>query len=81
MPEATLTSKGQVTIPKKVREFLRLKPRDRLQFLLRDDGTVVVRHADLDVRDLKGLLHRPGMRVVSVDEMKDVVRSRLRSRE
>jgi AbrB family looped-hinge helix DNA binding protein len=37
---ATLTTKGQVTIPKKVRERLRLSPHDIIAFVLEDDGTV-----------------------------------------
>lgn len=41
MPSA-LTVKGQVTIPKRVRDFLGLKPGDQVDFMLGDDGRVVV---------------------------------------
>ena len=68
MPSATVTAKGQVTIPKKIRELLRLKPGDRIDFVL-DEGRVVVRAATLDVARLKGLLHRPGRPPVSLEQM------------
>ena len=40
MPIATVTSKGQVTIPKQVREHLDVKSGDKLEFRVGDDGTV-----------------------------------------
>lgn len=76
MPSATLTSKGQLTLPKPSRDFLHLGPGDRLDFLIKDDGTVILRPATLDVRALKGILHREGMRVVSVEEMNAAIRKR-----
>jgi len=69
MPRATLTSKGQVTIPKRVRDVLRVKTGDQLDFVIEDEGRVVVRAGAADVRDLKGLLHRPGRRPVSLRAM------------
>ena len=41
--EATLTSKGQTTIPKEIREGLRMKTGDRMTFTLLPDGTVLMR--------------------------------------
>ena len=69
MPTATLTSKGQVTIPKAVREILRVDAGDQVDFVVTDRGDVLVRGVSLDVRELRGLLKRPGRRAVSVDEM------------
>ena len=69
MPTAKVTSKGQVTIPRKIRELLRLKPGDQLEFIMDAEGKVTVRAGTLDVRDLKGLLHRPGRRAVSLEKM------------
>ncbi|MHB8764462.1 MAG: AbrB/MazE/SpoVT family DNA-binding domain-containing protein [Deferrisomatales bacterium] len=75
MPTATLTSKGQTTIPKAVREFLGLQAGDRIDFVFLD-GKVLLQPATVDVRSLKGVLHRPGRRPVTVEEMSAAVRSR-----
>lgn len=80
MPEATLTTKGQVTIPKRVREHLKLETGARLDFVIEDDGTVVLKPLTRHVRELAGLLHRPGRRPVSVDEMNESIRTHLRRR-
>ncbi len=69
MSSATLTSKGQITIPKGIRDALRLGPGDRLDFFIQDDGRVFVQPATLKVTDLKGILYRKGARPVSVEEM------------
>ena len=42
MAISTLTDKGQTTVPREIREALKVKPRQRLSWSLRDDGTVVV---------------------------------------
>jgi AbrB family looped-hinge helix DNA binding protein len=41
----TLTSKGQVTIPKPIREYLGLDAGDAVEFEFADDGSVLVRGA------------------------------------
>lgn len=76
MPAATVTSKGQVTIPKAVREILRVGEGDQVDFILTERGDVIVRGVSLDVRELKGLLKRSGRRAVSVEEMNKAVRRR-----
>jgi len=40
--ESTITVKGQATIPKAIREHLRLKPGDRVKFFVHPDGSVVL---------------------------------------
>ena len=74
MPSATLTSKGQLTLPKAIRDLLRLDAGDRVDFVVGDDGTVVLRPATVDVRELRGLLHRKGTKRLSVREMNAIVR-------
>jgi AbrB family looped-hinge helix DNA binding protein len=76
MPSATLTSKGQLTLPKAIRDLLRLGAGDRVDFIVKDDGTVVLRPATVDVRELKGLLHRKGLTPLSVEEMNAIIRRR-----
>jgi antitoxin PrlF len=69
MPEAVITSKGQTTIPKKVRDHLRLNPGDRIDFVIAQDGRVFIRPATRDVMELAGILARSEQRPVSVEEM------------
>ncbi|PYM16965.1 MAG: AbrB family transcriptional regulator [Candidatus Rokuibacteriota bacterium] len=76
MPSATVTSKGQITLPKAIRDMLRVGTGDRVDFVVQDDGTVVLRPATVDVRELKGLLHRKGLRPLSVEEMNAIIRRR-----
>ncbi len=54
MPTATLTSKGQVTIPTEVRSALGLKQGDRLEFVVQDDGTCLVRPRTRTLHELVG---------------------------
>ena len=74
MAVSTITSKGQTTIPKKIRSHLKLRPGDRIDFIVQDNGKVMLEPATLDVKDLKGILHRNGMKVVSVTDMAKAVK-------
>ena len=80
MPEATLTTKGQVTIPKEVREHLKLETGARVDFIIEDDGTVTLKPVTRHVRELAGLLHRPARRALSVEAMDDAIVAHLRKR-
>ena len=73
MASRTITSKGQVTVPKRIRDFLRVKPGDPIDFVIEDGGRVVVRPSTIDVRDLKGMLKRTGRRAVSLEEMEAAI--------
>ena len=73
MTVATLTSKGQTTIPKEIREKLGLKPGTKLHFNLMPDGTISVRAKTGTLNDLAGILRRPGMRAATVEEMNEAV--------
>ena len=76
MPASTLTSKGQTTIPKEVRDHLRLHSGDQIDFVVQADGSVVLRPATTHVKELKGLLRRKGMKAVSLNAMQSAVRKR-----
>ena len=58
MAEATITSKGQITIPKDVRDRLRLKAGHRVEFYFDPGGQVIFRPRIGDIRDLRGVLKR-----------------------
>lgn len=56
MAESTVTSKGQITIPKVVRERLNLEPGDKVYFAVEDDGSVSLMARKQSVEGLFGLL-------------------------
>lgn len=78
MVTATMTSKGQVTIPKAVRDSLRLHSGDRIAFILRGVTEVVLKPATKTVDQVFGKLHKSGQAVKTVDEMKQAVVRRMR---
>jgi antitoxin PrlF len=75
MATATLTSKGQITIPLDVRQRLKLDAGARVEFIEGADGEFSIRPAVADVRSLKGLLRKPA-KPVSIEDMKKVIRLR-----
>jgi AbrB family looped-hinge helix DNA binding protein len=73
MPSSKITDKGQVTVPKVVREALALLPGDRMSFVLHDDGTVTVEAETVDLISLRASVSSDARRV-SVEQMGDAVR-------
>ena len=65
--EATLTSKGQTTIPKSIRDSLGMKAGDRMSFTLMPDGVVVMRVKNKRVSELAGLLYKKGRKPLRVE--------------
>ena len=76
----TLTSRGQTTIPKPIREALGLQPGDRVEFLV-EQGQVVLRRATADITELDGLLDRSDQDPVSLDAMEAAIRRGARAGE
>jgi antitoxin PrlF len=58
MPTATVTSKGQVTIPREVRRQMGVSAGDRIDFVRMEDGHFAVVPASHSIRSLKGILPR-----------------------
>jgi antitoxin PrlF len=70
--ESTMTVRGQVTIPKAIREHLGLKPGDRVKFFVHPDGSVVLL-PKVPVTALRGMLKTRRGRPVTTDEMAEAV--------
>jgi antitoxin PrlF len=79
MSESTISSKGQVTIPKAIRTRMHLKVGDRLRFVIEADGSVRLAAATRDVSTLRDILPRPKRRA-TVDDMQSVIRRRAAKR-
>lgn len=67
--DSAITTKGQATIPKAIREHLRLKPGDRVKFFVHPDGSVVLL-PKLPVSSLRGIV-KPRRRPVTIEEMRE----------
>ena len=76
MATAKLTSKGQMTIPKAVRDSLRLKSGDEVEFVVQPEGAALMIPKTGRLADLKGFLSRPE-RALTVEEMNEGVRRHL----
>lgn len=75
MATATLTGKGQITIPVEVREALRLDSGDRVEFVEVESGRFEIVPATRSVSALKGMFGKP-KRTVSIDEMNAAIAKR-----
>ena len=69
--QATITAKGQVTVPKPIRDKLKLKPGDRVDFILDSDDVRIV-PMTASVRQLKGMVPKPH-EPVSLEQMDDAI--------
>ncbi|MDJ0920012.1 MAG: AbrB/MazE/SpoVT family DNA-binding domain-containing protein [Henriciella sp.] len=72
MSTATITSKGQLTLPKAIREALGLGPGDKVTFVEMEDGNYAVMPAKGSVKRLKGLLAGTG-RIASLEDMDQAI--------
>jgi AbrB family looped-hinge helix DNA binding protein len=72
MATATVTSKGQITLPKTVREGLGVDAGDKVEFIETEPGVFKVMAATRDVRDLKGVIPKPA-KPVTLEQMGRVI--------
>jgi antitoxin PrlF len=75
MTTATLTSKGQITIPADVRRLLNVQTGDRVEFVQVEPGRFEIVAATRSVRELKGLFGKAS-RTVTIDEMNRTIAER-----
>lgn len=74
MPLSTLTSKGQITIPKGVRESMQIYTGDKVEFILNENNEVVIKPITKKVSDVCGLLSKYKKKApVSIDEMNEAI--------
>ncbi len=78
MTLATLTTKGQVTIPKEIRESLKLHSGDKIEIIVTENGEAIIRPVSKKVDDIFCKLHKPGRKAVSVEAMNDAIRNRMK---
>ena len=72
MPSATITSKGQITIPQEIRKALGLETGDRVSFRVTKSGAVEIQPETLDLMSLCGSL-KPRVRGVTLEDMEQAI--------
>lgn len=73
MPTATMTSKGQITVPAAVRAALHLEPGTRVRFVELEGGGFEMRPASRPASSLKGFFGPPPEVPVTIEEMNDAI--------
>lgn len=80
MALATLTTKGQLTIPKKIRESLKLHTGDKIEIIVTEKGEAIIRPVSKKVDDIFCRLHKPGRKSVPLSAMDDAIRKRMKDK-
>jgi antitoxin PrlF len=80
MAQATLTTKGQVTIPKEIRESLKLQTGDKIEVIVTRKREAIIRPVSKKVDDIFCKLHRPGIKPVALEAMDDAIRNRVKDK-
>ncbi len=76
--ESTMTTKGQITLPKDVRNALHLKTGDKVIFEEQENGSFILRPKTLDVRSLKKCVSYVGP-ALSIEDMNAAIRENAKS--
>ena len=76
MAAATVTSKGQITIPAQVRTTLGIEPGDRVEFVGLEKGQVTMIPATRSVSELKGLFYDKRRKPVTIEAMNAAIARR-----
>jgi antitoxin PrlF len=77
---ATLTSKGQITLPKEIRDRLGLDAGSMLDFEILPDNTITARPVKPDARRIRGLLKSPHAGPLTVEQMDEGIAKHLREK-
>ena len=73
MLHAVITSKGQTTIPKPIREFLHLHSGDQIDFIIEGKDRVIIRPSTMEVHHIKGLLKRKDGKKLTLEQMDEAI--------
>lgn len=77
---STLTAKGQMTIPKHIRDAMKLRPGDKVEIILNENQEAVIRPVAKKVDEVFCKLHKPGRQAATLAEMDAAVSKRMKER-
>ena len=78
MALTTLTSKGQVTIPKVVRNALKLRAGDKIEIVIKNDQEAIIRPITRSVDDVFCKLQKAARKTISIEEMDAAIKKKVR---
>jgi AbrB family looped-hinge helix DNA binding protein len=79
MQQATLTSKGQITIPKLVRDFLALHAGDKIEFILTNNNEIVLKPVTKKVDEVFGRLYKADRPAIDIEVMDALIKQKIRA--
>lgn len=79
MAVASVTSKGQITIPIQIRAYLKIDTGDKLEFIIDHEGQVIISPKTLSVDDIFGLIKRK--KHVSIEDMNRAIAQSFKNKE
>ena len=77
---STITAKGQITIPKKIRERLQLKTGDKVEFILTGNDEVSLKLVKKNVDEVFGILSDSGHKIHTVEQMKQAIARKMKEK-
>ena len=80
MALATLTTKGQVTIPKAIRDALKLNTGDKIEIIVTHNREAIIRPVSKKVDDIFCRLHNPKQKAVSIEGMNQAIQNRMKTK-
>lgn len=78
MAMATITSKGQVTIPKTIRDSLKLHTGDKIEIIVTSNREALIKPISKKTDEVFGKLHKPDRKAFSTEEMDKIVRQKMK---
>lgn len=73
MLSTTVTDTGQIILPEKIRQHLKLVSGSRVEFVIDEDGQVKIFPLNVAVETLSGILYRPGIQRASLEDMEAAI--------
>jgi len=76
MTTLTVTAKGQITLKQSILQRLGIKPGDKVTASFLPNGRLEIapiQQLGADVRSVRGILHRPGMKAMTIEDMQDAI--------
>ncbi|MFO5493278.1 MAG: AbrB/MazE/SpoVT family DNA-binding domain-containing protein [Cuspidothrix sp.] len=73
MAGAIITTKGQITLPQEIRDYLNLDTGSKVDFIIDENGIVKLIPLNVSIKNLSGILHKKGMMSATLEDMEQTI--------